>query len=82
MKQATGKRTKTVFILMGITFLGIWLALLLMGQLSIIGNLAFLGAAAWLFELYSAAQRERFSPQPRAEQLEERLKEFEEEYNL
>ena len=81
MKQATGKRTKMIFVLMGMTVFGIWLALLLMGQLSIVGNLAFLGAAAWLFELYSAAQRERFT-QKRREGMEERLHEFEEEYNL
>lgn len=58
--QATVLRT--VFIFISVAVIGIWLALLLTGYLGIIGNLIFLGGAAWVFELYSATQREGFEP--------------------
>jgi len=68
---------------MGVTVFGIWLTLLVIGELSILGHLAFLGAAAWLFELYSAAQRENLKQPNRPKSgMEERLHEFEEEHNL
>ena len=68
---------------MGVTVFGIWLTLLVIGELSILGYLAFLGAAAWLFELYSAAQRENLKrpDRPRSD-MEEHLQEFEEEHNV
>ncbi len=53
---------RTVFIAIGIAVIGIWLALLLTGYLGVIGNLIFLGGAAWVFELYSATQKEGFTP--------------------
>jgi hypothetical protein len=84
MKRATGNRTRIIFTLMGVTVFGIWLTLLVIGELSILGHLAFLGAAAWMFELYSAAQRENLKrpDRPSGSSMEERLHEFEEEHNL
>lgn len=72
-----------IFTLIGVTVFGIWLALVIMNALGIVGHLVFLGAAAWLFELYSAAQRESLKyPTGTQRGMEERLHEFEEEYNL
>jgi len=52
------KAFRAVFVVISVAVIGIWLALILTGQIGIIGNLIFLGGAAWIFELYSAAQRE------------------------
>ncbi len=76
--------TNTIFTIIGVMVFAIWFALLIMGQLGIIGNLIFLGAAAWLFELYSASHRGGFRRRqpPRGEGMEGRLQELEEDHNL
>ncbi|NRA48744.1 MAG: hypothetical protein HRU12_06395 [Phaeodactylibacter sp.] len=55
------KAYRAVFVVIGVAVIGIWLALVLTGNLGIIGNLIFLGGAAWVFELYSISQKEGFN---------------------
>ncbi len=81
--KRTAKFIPIAFTVIGLTVAGIWFALLIMGELGVIGNLIFLGAAAWLFELYSAAQRAPVRTNTRGLQgMGHRVKEFEEDYNL
>lgn len=58
------KAFRAIFAAISVAVIGIWLALTLTGHLGIIGNLIFLGGAAWIFELYSTAQREGFDSTP------------------
>lgn len=81
--KRTAKFIPIAFTVIGLTVAGIWFALLIMGELGVIGNLIFLGAAAWLFELYSAAQRASFRTKTRDLQgMGHRLEELEQDYNL
>lgn len=58
--RTSSKAFRAVFAVISVAVISIWLALILTGHLGIIGNLVFLGGAAWIFELYSVAQREGF----------------------
>lgn len=72
-----------LFTIIGILTVGIWFGLLIAGQLGLIGNLVFLGAAAWFFELYSAAQRNQISHSDSdADGMASRIEELEKEGTL
>ncbi|MEQ8706589.1 MAG: hypothetical protein RIC19_21840 [Phaeodactylibacter sp.] len=81
--RTQSKAFRAIFLVISVAVIGIWLALILTEQIGIIGNLVFLGGAAWIFELYSAAQREGFDrPSPPRENRRRRPAKSLEDYSL
>jgi uncharacterized membrane protein len=56
-----------LFAALGITIVATWFALIVMGMTSIIANVLFLFATAFVFELYSSSQQAKMAIKEREE---------------